>query len=462
METCSPYRNVVPILVKNLCIKEHDKVIFDCHNSTLIVGLNAKVNSVRELLRDCGKFIERVYFNKIHGLPKSSLIEFAELFAEHLAEQISLEFPTGHNHDLVDIFALKFKEKGVNFTTLKLLMKQGDNMGGLNHPFTADIKVLQFNTIHSRLLNSKWEIIGQSLEEVSILIGSKYGIHSGVCDRNQCIQEMKTHARKLSSISVTGLISRGLGWEESQLLDLFVSYGEQLLNLELGSMSVESYARIVDSCPKVQVALYAENNVFAGISVMAKNLCELTLEYTPYENDLSIDDVKKRVREAMNNCFGLVKLSVYMNIFTNGVVQSIFPVEMQCLQDLDLRLIVNPADLNHIASVTSRLKSVKLSCAYPILTSAIDALACANPELQDVLIFEAPFNNRDFNERNIAETAAVVEDVVASFSKCIKLKNIVGDFSLSSESPSRKKLCQIFAPFETKGVTFKFTFKCNR
>jgi len=295
METCSPYRNVVPILVKNLCIKEHDKVIFDCHNSTLIVGLNAKVNSVRELLRDCGKFIERVYFNKIHGLPKSSLIEFAELFAEHLAEQISLEFPTGHNHDLVDIFALKFKEKGVNFTTLKLLMKQGDNMGGLNHPFTADIKVLQFNTIHSRLLNSKWEIIGQSLEEVSILIGSKYGIHSGVCDRNQCIQEMKTHARKLSSISVTGLISRGLGWEESQLLDLFVSYGEQLLNLELGSMSVESYARIVDSCPKVQVALYAENNVFAGISVMAKNLCELTLEYTPYENDLSIDDVKKRV-----------------------------------------------------------------------------------------------------------------------------------------------------------------------
>jgi len=207
--------------------------------------------------------------------------------------------------------------------------------------------------------------IGRSLEEINLIIGTKDGDLSDESEQNQCIEDLKTHANKLSTISIKGLNG-----------------------CRLGNMSIASYTRIANSCPNVQVALRNENNFFAGISVLAKNLRELTLEYSTHENGIAVDDVKERLKESMKDCSGLKKLSI-SHYEKNEVIRPIFPIEMKHLQELDLGYIGNPAHLNHIASVTSKLKSIKFSCAYPIVTSAIEALACANPGLEFVEIFEA-------------------------------------------------------------------------
>jgi len=447
-EKDGPFRLILPLLVKNLRIARRDEVILDFHNSTLIVGVHASVRYARELLRGCGKFIERVYFNKVLGLPWS-LNELAELFSEHLKPQISLESTSCHNLELVDLFAAIFKEKGVKFINLNIRIEDDNIMDWLKHPFTADIKVLHFTASDIGALNSEWEIIGQSLEEVNLVIG-----FCTIRDWKQCIEGMKLHARKLSSISIKDISN---DFEESELADFYTSYGEQLLKIELGDMSADTYSRIANNCPNVRVALQNKSNCYAGISVLAKNLHELDLKYSPRDTGLVLGVLAQRLKKGMENCHSLEKLSALNLYHINiNIIPSIFPIKMEYLKILELSYIVLPESFDHIASVTSRLKSIKLSSHCRIPTSGIEALLFANPGLEDVEISEDPMRTNAHTVRNSTGTAEVVGDLVGALSKCNKLKNI--SISLrKSKSPSEGELRQIFSPFWMKNIIFRFT-----
>jgi len=275
-------------------------------------------------------------------------------------------------------------------------------------------------------------------------MGSDISNYPQVIGLNGCIAAVKTHARKLSSISLNYPIKYVNDVHEGQMTDLIVSYGEQLVNLEIADMSAESWAKIIDSCPRVQIALRNKPNVFASIDVLWQNLRELKLELhsrpllfggfgggfvggfnavNAFNNDddgAFNSDREAKLRKAMEKCYGLHKLTLscgrYIDTSENvqlNVIQAMLPFEMKCLEELELRPLVDPASLTHIATVTSQLKSVKFSCPSPMATSAIEAIVRANRGLEDVEIREY---RRANEQRTGAETAESVKDLVSLFS----------------------------------------------
>jgi len=453
------------------------------------------------VLQSCGKVFKRVYFNNV-GTFYERYAEFAELLSQHLTAEISFEFEYCRNLQLVDLFAAKFAQMGVSFVNLNVRIEDTDSNSIpmiMDHLFTQGVKVLHFTGKHTKALNSRWEIIGPSLEQVKLVIGNVYG---GMFGWNECFEQMKTHARNLTSISLKSPLGPGNDIndiEEAQLTDLFVSYGEQLLNLEIGSMSADSCAKIAHSCPNVQVSLQTAPNAFCGIPALAQNLRELHLRLNTYGNGFAFgggmggipafphgfngfnaaniinnnnnnmdgfDNAHEtRLKEIMEKCFGLEKLKLSCSNYTSGgqadnaIIEAMLPIEMKCLKELTLCNVINPASFAHIASVTSRLKSIKFTCAFPIPTSAIDALARANRYLEVVEISEEHSWN---GTRGTAETEEVVREIVHIFTKCTALRRIeVKLESLRGNLPSEKNLRQIVTPFRMKGVNFKFNFKHN-
>jgi len=484
----SPFRHIAPLLINNLRIVENDKIIIDFHNSTLVVGLQAPISIARDVLQSCGKVFKHISFRNLLRL-SDMYQHFALLFAAYLTPQISLEIEFCRFH-LVDVFTRKLKERGIEFISINFRLGQRGKLQGLNYIFAAEIKVLHFTGIEMMPLNSKWAIIGQSLEEVNLVIGSEYGYNNGAKGWKKCIAEMKIHARNLSSISLKYPLVPGGDLDEAQLTDFFTSYGEQLLNLDIGNMSVESCTRIVDSCPNVEVSFRNKPNVFAAIPALALKLRELSLSSFNFhrfgdmaeafvgfnalnvvdpnideDDDNDDDDAfnsqhEASLREAMGWCCGLEKLELLCSSDPSrgqaeyNVIQAVLPIEMKCLQELKLCRIVNPASFSYIASVTSKLKSIKFSCAFPIPTSAIDSITRTNPRLEDVDIQECRAKEQ---ARSIAESSFLIEDLVRIFSKCKKLRNIVVKFS-THRSPSEEILRQIVTPFRLKAVNFEFNF----
>lgn len=218
---------------------------------------------------------------------------YAELFVHYLPSQVSLEISRCDSYELVDLFVREFKQGTVDghtrkFTHVSVRIDTGYGLKQMKHVLSSDIKVFQYKSGDMKSLPSSSERIGFALEEVKIdtcNFGRGWGI---------CIEILKRHARKLSSISFKKprAFRNGLyGLDETELVDFCVSYGSQLVSLDMcENISPLSCRRIVDQCPIVRISLQNKCNFFDQIPVLAQHLRELRLNLQLRSSEFRILD----------------------------------------------------------------------------------------------------------------------------------------------------------------------------
>jgi len=476
VDSDSPFRQIAPLLVNKLRIAAHDKIIVDFHNSTLIIGLLSSYSTARDVLESCGKVFQTVCFNNL-GVLDQDPNYFAQLLAGYLAPEVSLEITTSRN-PLVELFARMFRldmgDGRTKFSRLKIRNESIYSSILLHELVSGDIKVFHFTSRNAHALNMQWEILGKSLQDLNInIIGNEF---SGAGGWVGCIMLLKRHARKLTSISLQNPLACNYGPTEDELVDFYISYGAQLAHLEVGDISAKSCARIVDKCPNVQLTLQNKCNSFHRIPVLSQSLRALTLNlnlsgnevdaglngFQPVNDTFNSDD-EALLKKVMGKVYGLEKLTLICNSNNlpggtpNSVIAAVFPHHMKCLKNLEFkRCSISPPSYAHVASVTSQLRSIKLSCYLPGFITAIDAIARANCGLEDVRIYELPHYHP---RRDAVEAAEIIQQLVVVLSKCKMLKNIELKFCNNrTQPPTESILREIVTPLRMKAVNFTFSF----
>jgi len=454
----SPFTAVTHLLFETLCVESHDEIQFDFDNSTLIVGLQSDYAFAESLLEACGRVFRVAKLDKVTFKDFSddgSTERFVQLFARFITPQTDVIVTKVTNEKTMELFT---KYLGGNANSLKMDIDVALPRD-FARCFPPSLKVFNFCGTTLKNLDTLWELIGGSLEEVELIVGVNVGW-------KESMAKLRLHCQNLTSINLLNPLDDPMV-TEAYFLDFLLSYGKQLLKTDLNLLGIESCERIADGCANVRCTVESDGCDFSRISILHNRLETLWLNL-----DLGIvtEDGNnwEALHTAMKSCTSLLRLTVFHDDdlcvpFPHDCIRAIFPIQMHVIQSIVLGSVVKSHSLMYIASVTSQLRALQVTCLLPISPAAFSAICTRNARLEFVKISEISADGAVFQSSDAGDTDTrqVVGDFVEAFLMCPALRRFVLDIPYRN-SPTEEELRNLCVPFRLGSVFFEFIFRQNR
>jgi len=453
---------------KNLIVSHVDGVLQDFEQCSLGIGLATPLFHAIVYLRIYGKVFSRVVLSNI-GLIEPQheryypdtmygrrihFERYAAMIAPFLLPEITLEIHV-YDSDLVEIFTNKFGNsiKHVNINTM------GADFTLKCFSLPSSLKSLDFIGTRLNKLDPLWELVGDSLEKVSITAVDHMGWES-------CIRNLRTYCRKLSSICLEfPLLESDI--EEGDVLDLLCSYGDQLLYTNIRGLGTDSCSQIAQECVNLRcditVDTLSTNNDFSRLPALHNRV-----ETVFFRLQESFHNDWDALSSSMRSCGSITGMCINESMtllqFNRSIpiphefIQAIFPRQMRQLEYFmgPTAFLCRSESLAHIARSTGKLKRLKMNCLFPIAAAAFEAICFENPLLTHVAICESPpVVREDVDEE---ETVPFVTELVRATKPCKSLKDLQLIFR-GRKSPQAVDMNNVDVPLRTRSVSFSVSFR---
>lgn len=446
----NPFAPVGHLFFDKLLVTSDSNIKMDSKQSKLIIGLRSNISVARDLLKLCGPSFKRVSLEQVAYF--EGIEEFAELLSRFAKPRIELNLGLVSEAEVtMGVFMRHFSE---STKSLKIRVFRTHNSLSLQCFIdigNANLQSFFYHGTNLQRLNPLWEYVGDTLEEVFLVIHDDTGW-------KQCIEGIQTHCRKLTSIRLADPLGDS-HVEESDVVNLLVSYGDQLLDAEFRFFGTKSCEVIAAQCKNVRCSAVNEGNQFTKISALHTRLKSLHLTlHDDADNDWS------GLANAMKSCTSLGKMVVakagepWVSI-SEECIRALFPKRMNNLNRFELDSVVDSKFLSHVARATSGLQSIRVACLALTSTSPFLAICRANLGLETIEVDEVAPNSVDL-ECSFG-TVTALEEFIEAFMLCKSLRKIV--LSLPRRShPSIEQLRNLCVPFRHRLISFNFIFRKAR
>lgn len=446
----SPFSAVTHLLFETLRVEGDAAIRFDFATSTLKVGLQSDYSFVQSLLEACGRVFKVARLGKVSTFKQGE--RFVQLFARYLAPQTDVIISKANNGKAMEVFT---KHLGGNAKSLKMDLD-------INLPrefarcFPPALRVFNFCGTNIDNLGALWELVGATLEEVELIIAVPVGW-------KECMNNLRRYCPNLTSINLLNPLDDP-EVEEGDFLGFLLSYGKNLLKTDLNCLAIESCVRIANECVNVRCTVESDGVDFSRIAVLHNRLETLWLNLDIEEND----DNWEALYNAMTSCTSLLRLTVFNDDiltvpFPHDCIRAIFPIQMHVIESIVLGSVVKSHSLMYIASVTSQLRALQVTCLLPISPASFRAICERNRRLEFVKISEISSDGTPptTSEDGDGDTAEVVDRFVQAFLMCTELRKFVLEIPYRN-SPTEEELRNACVPFRLGTVQFEFIFRQKR
>jgi len=440
--------------------------IYNFLKSNLYVGLDSDYAAAESLLEGCGRVFNAVKIYNIRKNYGSALDTFGQLFSRFTAPEIEVHFARVSDMGTMDAFVQNLYLSGAtkivsfNISALNVLPITTENL--LRDAFNSSLKSFIFEGWNLDRLGGFWEAVGDTLEEIDMKTYDDKGWY-------RCINHLKNHCRKLTSVKLDNPLDDPQV-SESDVADLLVSYGPQLLSADFYAFtSQKESARVARNCINVRCNVRIVGNDNNPLPLEVNSLPGLHNRVETIVFELDLDDISDwtPLHTAMKSCASLRKMIVFhrysLRPVSYGAVEAVLPMKMHFLDRIMLSFPLESKSLDHIAAVTSKLKFVHLTCISPVNIESIGAICHSNPGLEVLKICEkgeddvGAMDGLDGSGDEKQETLQFLTELIPRVIPCTSLRRLLLAFP-TRKCPSMKNLRNVVASFRCRHTVLSLSF----
>lgn len=395
--------------------------------------MNVNETIVLRTFRACGAMVRKIVFRNVKDEYESCVVmlRFVGIVAHHCTNVQHLVLNTFSSFSIIrdacNVLLRAFAKQliSISCNSFDNTSSSSSSSSLLDFSICKRVKCFHYEGNYLNGLQSMWNAIGKTVEEVSIL----------------CVKEMDGYEQLLNVIrencrclTVLLLDSRNIVGMvgEIEYIALLVSYGEQLNRVNVDGLSTEGLSNVIGACPNARFSWFGhgDNNTWKSVQVLGSQM-----DYLVLNSFLSRSIDWELYSNVMVWCTNLRKLLISTDMnrdqLDNGVInmalKSIFRLPYHSLEEITLRgVIVTQQVARMMALSTSNLRVLVVDKDSFIESgSTFNIIVDSNLMLQKVKL-KANFISH--LESNLMTRPHVLDLILTKFFECRKLKVLNLDF----------------------------------